>query len=42
MINEQKAVSIFQNRRRYEAEIAIIRDCSDMLNDSEQAKYAAR
>ena len=42
VINEQKVISIFQNRRRYEAEIAILRDCSDVLNDSEQAKHAAR
>ncbi len=42
MINEQRIISIFQNQRRYEAEIAIMRDCSDVLNDSEQLKHSAR
>jgi hypothetical protein len=42
MINEQRIISIFQNRHRYEAEVAILRDCSDVLNDTDQAKPAAR
>lgn len=42
MINEQRIISIFQNKRRYETEVAILRDCSDVLNDSDQARPAAR
>lgn len=42
MINEQRIISLFQNRRRYEAEIAIMRDCSGELNNSDESKYSDR
>ena len=41
-MNEKEIRSTIENRRNYEAEIMIMRDCSDALNDLESSTYAHR
>ncbi len=41
-MTEQQIISLFRDRRRYEAEYAIMRDCSDDLADAEQSSTASR
>lgn len=39
-MTEQDIVTILQRKRRYETELAIMRDCSDELYDYEQSQQA--
>ncbi len=39
-MTEQQIMTILQRKRRYETEIAILRDCSDELNDYNQSHEA--
>lgn len=39
-MTEQNIIHLFRQRRSYEAEYAIMRDCSDVLHDPDQAEQA--
>lgn len=39
-MTEQDILTILQRKRRYETELAILRDCSDELNDYDQSQEA--
>jgi len=42
ILSERDIINIIRNRKRYEAEIFILRDCTDELNSSEDSKAAMR